>query len=150
VPNFRFRLSGLLRFRENVRDQYRQNLAVAQRTEDVIRSRVAALNDTLDDLQRQSEIASLPGAIDVDRLLGAHQYEMIIKEKLQATLAQQQAATAEVERQRQTLLDADREVKTLERLRQQQAMRHHLDENRREIKQLDAVVLQRFANEAAA
>jgi flagellar FliJ protein len=144
VSTFRFRLSSLLRLRENVRDEYRQKLADAQRAEVIIRARIDALNSVLTDLHGQSEIASRPGAIDVDRLLDADRYEMTVTAQLQATLNQQIAATAEVELCRQSLVEADREVKTLEKLRQQQAMRHQLDENRRQIKQLDEAAVQRL------
>jgi flagellar protein FliJ len=141
---FRFRLSSLLLLRENVRDECRQKLVDAQRAEDIIHARINALNRVLTDLHGQSEIARRPGAIDVDRLLDADRYKIAVTAQLQAVLNQQIAAMAEVELCRQALVEADREVKTLEKLRQQQAMRHQLNENRRQIKQLDEAAVQRL------
>jgi flagellar protein FliJ len=144
VSAFRFRLSSLLRLRENVRDEYRQKLVDAQRAEDIIHARINALNRVLTDLHGQSEIASRPGAIDVDRLLDTDRYKMTVTAQLQMALNQQIAATAEVELCRQALVEADREVKMLEKLRKQQAVWHQLDENRRQIKQLDETAIQRL------
>jgi flagellar export protein FliJ len=50
--------------------------------------------------------------------------------------------TAEVDRRRQSLVEADREVKVLEKLREQQLARHNTEQAKREIKQLDAVAIQ--------
>jgi flagellar protein FliJ len=129
-----------------VRDELRQKLAAAQRTEEMIRARVDALNGMLTDLRGKSEIASRPGAIDVERLLEADRYEIVVTAQLEAAVQEQYGAASEVELCRQALVEADREVKTLEKLRQQQMLRHQLDENRRQIKQLDEAAIQRSQN----
>jgi flagellar protein FliJ len=140
---YRFRLSTLLRLRENLRDECRQQLSTAQKAEDILMNRIAELNDRLFEVRGQSRVASQPGIVNVDRLLDAGRYEIALKAQRQAADEQRQAVQAEVERRRQSLVEADREVKTLEKLREQQTTRHRLEENRREIKQLDATAIQR-------
>ena len=140
---YRFRLETLLRLRENVRDECRQQLATAQRAEEILANRITDLNNNLIDLQRTTHIARQPGVVNVDRLLDAGRYEFALKAQRQAADEQRQAVQAEVERRRQSLVESDREVKTLEKLRAQQTARHRQEENRRETKQLDATSIQR-------
>jgi flagellar FliJ protein len=142
MASFRFRLSTLLRMRENLRNECRQHLVEAERAEDIILVRIAELNDELAVLRRHCDTVSRPGAINVDRLLDAGRYEMILKTERQAADEQRQTVAAEVDRRRQSLLEADREVKVLEKLREQQLARHNTDQAKREIKQLDAVAIQ--------
>jgi flagellar export protein FliJ len=128
--------------RENLRDECRQQLSAAQRAEEIIHSRIAELNGELAKLRDRAEIACCPGTINVDQLLDAGRYEIALKAQRQAADEQRQVVEAEVERRRQSLVEADREVKTLEKLRQQQTTKHQLEQHRREIKQLDAAAIQ--------
>jgi flagellar export protein FliJ len=148
VCAFQFRFSRLLRLRENVRNECRQNLATAQKAEDVIQTRVHAINNTLTDLRSQAQAASRPGQIDIDRLLNADRYEATVAAQLQTALQQRKTAAAEVEHRREELIESDREVKTLEKLHQHQAARHGLAENRREVKQLDEATAQQASRQA--
>jgi flagellar protein FliJ len=139
---FRFRLATLLRLRENVRDDCRAQLAAAQRAQDIIYARIAELSGEIDQLRQRVGIVSRPGTVDVDQLLEASRYEMTLKAQRQSADEQRRAVEAEVERRRQALVEADREVKTLEKLREQQTTRHQLEQHRRETKQLDATAIQ--------
>ena len=49
---------------------------------------------------------------------------------------------AEIERRRQALVEADREVRVLEKLRERQLEQHRREEELRETKRLDEVVTQ--------
>jgi len=145
VFSFHFRLARLLRLRETARDESRQNLSAAQQAEDRIRARIAALNDTLTSLRAQTANASQPGTIEVQRLLEADRYEITVQSQLQVALDQLQAASAEVDRCQDVLVEADREVKKLEKLRQHQVSLYERDENRRAIKQFDEAAARRHA-----
>jgi flagellar export protein FliJ len=134
--------------RENVRNECHQSLAAAQKAEDVVQTRVHALNTMLADLRSQSQTASRPGQIDITRLLNADRYEAAVAAQLNAALQHREAATAEVAHRRQELIESDREVKTLEKLRHYQADRHQLEENRREVKQLDEATAQQASRQA--
>jgi len=69
---------------------------------------------------------------------------MAQKEQL---LRQQEMVRAEIERRRQTLVEANREVRVLENLRARQRERHQAEENRQEIKRLDEAALMRAGRE---
>ena len=55
---------------------------------------------------------------------------------------QRQALAAEIDRRRQALLEADRDVRTLEKLRENQLQAHRQEEERQEGKRLDEAALQ--------
>jgi flagellar protein FliJ len=61
------------------------------------------------------------------------------------TLAQRKQLAVEIERRREALLAANREVRVLEKLRDHQMERYREEENRRDIKRLDEVAGQRAA-----
>jgi flagellar protein FliJ len=145
VKPFRFRPSTLLRLRETARDESRQNLTAAQQTEDQVRAHIAALNNTLTDLRQHSADASRPGTLNVDQLLTADRYKAAIHTQLQTAHSQYRSAAIAVERCRQAVVEADRAVKTLEKLRQRQSAQHQWDENRRSTKELDEISLRKLA-----
>ena len=93
-------------------------------------------------LRLHSLVASRPGPVNVDRLLDSGRYEMMLKAERHAADEQRQAVVAEIDRRRQALVEADREVKSLEKLREQQMLRHRTEEARREMKRLDETAVQ--------
>jgi flagellar export protein FliJ len=98
-------------------------------------------------LRERCRRAAGPGAIDVDQLIEAQRYELNLRAQQRQLEQQRQAVAAEIERRRQALVAANRDVRVLEKLRDKQAVRHQQDENRRDIKLLDEVAQQRAARE---
>ncbi len=132
---FRFRLSRLLELRRAVRDQARAHLAQAQRAYDMLEERLAALRSELQAARRMMQL--VPGAVDVDRVLAASRYEAVLRYQEQEVLAQRELVAAEVERRRELLLAADRDLKVLEKLQQRQAAQHRAEAERRAMAELD-------------
>ena len=58
-----------------------------------------------------------------------------------------QAVQTEIEQRRRAVVDANREVRVLETLREKQLDQHRRDENRREIRQLDETAGRRAVQE---
>lgn len=145
VARFQFRLAALERLREAVRDERRSQLAEAYRVADSLEAQKLQLSENLRELSRMRSVPD--GAIDVDKLLAASRYEAVVLME-QAQLDRQLAAVAvEIERRREALVAADREVRTLEKLREAQQTRHREDEERKLMKQLDEAALRGFAGE---
>lgn len=132
---FRFRLSRVLELRRAVRDQARAHLAQAQRAQDVLEDRLAALRSELQAVRNMMQL--LPGEVDVDRLLAASRYEAVLRYQEQDVLSQRELVAAEVERRRELLLAADRDLKALEKLQERQAAQHRLEAERRAMAELD-------------
>jgi flagellar protein FliJ len=145
MARFQFRLAALLRLRELARDERRTQLAEALRLVDQLRSWFDEIEAQLRGAQQA--LTPSPGAVDVDRLLNATRYELVLRAE-QRQLQQQEAALAgELEKRRQALIAADRDVRSLERLRETQQERHLEQEDQRARKDLDEVALRRYAAE---
>jgi flagellar FliJ protein len=147
MPKFKFRLATLLRLREATRDERRAELAEAYRADDLLQEHLHRVGRELNWLRTQCRKFAGPGTVDVDRLVEAQRYELTLRVQRTQLTGQRQTVGAEIDRRRQALLAADRDVRLLEKLREKQARRHLQEENRREIKQLDEVAGQRSTRE---
>ncbi len=85
-----------------------------------------------------------PGAGNVDALLQTHRYEIVLTARLRQLAAQFAEVAAEVERRRLALVEADRQVRVLEKLRERQAAAYQKQEEQREAKQFDELAIQGF------
>jgi flagellar protein FliJ len=139
MAKFKFRLATLLKIREATRDERRTELAQAYRADDVLKGHLDEVHAELLDLKDMCRKASGPGTIDIDRLIETQRYEIELKIKQRHLNEQRHRLAAEIERRRVALLAANREVRVLEKLREQQIERHRQEENRLDIKHLDEV-----------
>jgi flagellar FliJ protein len=144
MPRFHFRLHGLLSLREAARDEKRAHLAQAWEAAEKLRVEAERLDQDLVDL-RDMALAASRGTVQVDRLVEAHRYELLLRAQQQHLAGQRQLVDAEVEKRRQALVEADQEVRVLEKLREAQLERHRKAEERIEMKRLDEVASLRAA-----
>jgi len=136
---FHFRLETLLRLRMAERDERRADLAKALRAEAVLQGELRQIETEQSQARAKVRDQSAPGTADVDGLLQTNRYQLVLKARrgqLEGQLAQ---VRAELERRRQALLEADRGVRVLEKLRERQLAAHREHEARQEIKVLDEV-----------
>ncbi len=139
MAKFKFRLTTLLKMREAARDERRAALAQAYEAESVLHQRERDLNDQMGQLREQYHQAALPGALKVDRLVENQRYELVLRDQQNLSRQQLQQLNEEIERRRAALVEADREVRVLEKLRHNQQRAHAQQEFRQEVKQLDEV-----------
>lgn len=135
MARFQFRLEALLRLRQAHRDERREQLADAYRVQEALRLEQQSLDDQLRQVRRAQSVA--PGPLDVDRLLAAQRYEMVLRIEHARLSRQQEAVAAEVDQRRLALVEADRQLRLLEKLRTAQQERHVAEEERLEMKLLD-------------
>jgi|SRR3954469_9238856 flagellar FliJ protein len=138
---FRFRLETLLRLRLAERDQRRAELAKALRAEELLRGEERTLEDQQIEAAARSRQLKSPGAANVDALLEIHRYEAVLA--AQRRLLKQQIAQVEVEteRRRQALVEADRQLRVLEKLRERQADIWKKETEREAVKQFDELAI---------
>jgi flagellar FliJ protein len=148
MPKFKFRLATLMRLRENTRDERRSELAEAYRVDDLIKQRIESLVAEMDSLKTQRRATAGPGTVDVDSLVEAQRYEAALKTQQAQFKEQRQAIAGEIQSRQQRLVEANREVRVLEKLREKQLDKYRKEENRREAKVLDEVALQQVFREA--
>jgi flagellar FliJ protein len=151
MAKYKFRLETLQKVREAHRDQQRSALAEAFRAEHVLaenRAELAAEENELRQLKRSATDAKY---LDVNRLLEAQRYELLLRAQAQELEKQAVLLAAETERRRQVLVEADREVRVLELLDERHCRAHYRELERKETKLLDeaATVRWRLDREAA-
>jgi flagellar export protein FliJ len=150
MASFQFRLATLVRLRANVRDERRTQLAEAQRAEQLVVERIADLDAELLTLRGERIDAAHPGStVNVDQLTEIARYEMILKVERQSADQQRQTVAAEVQKRREALMAADRDVRVLEKLRDVQHGRHQEEEARREFQRLDELAVLRYERREA-
>ena len=137
MAKYRFRLATLQKVREARRTQQRQALAEAFRAEQVLSESRVALTAEEAELRAMQRSASAGKYLDVNRLLEAQRYEMLLKARGQELAKQATLLAAETERRRQVLVEADRDVRVLELLDERHREEHSRRRQRTEMKQLD-------------
>lgn len=147
MTRFRFRLATLLRLREAARDERRAALAEAYRVDEVLVGRAEQLDQELARLRARMRHVAGPGQVDVDELLEAQRYELSLRAGRGRLDEQRRSVAEEIERRRELLAEANREVRVLEKLREKQARRHREEQARQEIKLLDETAQRRAAPE---
>ena len=142
MAKFIFRLESLLKLREARRDECRAALAEGYRVDEVLRKQFDSMERELDALKEFCRRKASPGGIDIDRLVEAQRYELVTRAQ-QGNIAQQrETVAAEIERRRQALVESDREVHVLEKLRERQAEQYRREEEVGEARRLDEVATQ--------
>lgn len=145
MPRFQFRLATLLKLRMAHRDERRGQLAEALRLGDELQLRHDEIEELLREAQQTQTVS--PGAVNVDRLLDATRYDVVLRVEKSKLEGQQAAVAAEIEKRREALVAADRDVRSLELLRETQQERHRAEEEDRARKELDEIAGRRHAAE---
>jgi len=152
MPRFRFRFATLLRHRRRLELQAKRDLAVHLRTKMILEGQLRGMQQSIT-AAKQDMAAGLVGKVDVDALrrIGAHGSHVQLRgQRIVVKLAQ-------VERQahqsRAALLDATRQRKALELLRQRHFEAWKTEQARRETNELDdratGAFVRRLMTEAA-
>ena len=147
MAKFKYRLATLLRLRESARDERRTQLAQADRAEAMVRQEQARLAKESAELSARIRAAAGAGEVHVDCLLDAQRFDLVLKARHHELAQQRRQVEAEIQRRRQALVEANREVQVLEKLRQRQRARWQEEENRREVKRLDEVAVRSHVKE---
>jgi flagellar FliJ protein len=130
-----FRLKTLLRLREIERDQSRLQLAEAQRIEQKAADRVAELDETLAELRR--ETGALAGLVNIAELCEADRFGAAVKLSREEARQYHHRLATESELRRREVIEADKQVKVLEKLRQKQESQEREEQTRQATKLLD-------------
>jgi flagellar FliJ protein len=138
VALFRFRLSSVLRFRERKREDKRLELRALEQAKEQIVSEIERLDQSL--LRQRTEMDKQRGKfIAVADLRLAADFAQKVTDRIRErrgvlAIVEQKAAA-----KREELLEANRDVKSLEQLRERRRERHRVEEAREEQKLTDEV-----------
>lgn len=144
MAKYRFRLETLQRVREARRNEQRASLAEAFHAEQVLTERQTNLTAEMKALRELRQTATAGRYTDVNRLLETQRYELLLRAQEQELKKQQILLAAEIERRRQALVEADRDVRALELLDERHQQAFNLEQQRRETKTLDEIATNRW------
>jgi flagellar export protein FliJ len=135
----RSRLKGLLQLRKAHRDECRGELAETLRAQGQLREQREALEDEIDLMRMQRAVNA--GAVNIEQLRETARYASQLRSR-QKTLEQElQAATSEAERRHKALVEADQQLRIIERLQTRQTELHQAEQQRHEQRQMDEMAL---------
>jgi flagellar protein FliJ len=144
MAKYEFRLKTLQKVREARRDECRAVLAEAFRAEQILKDKRRELAQEQAELRDLRRSAAGGRYLDVNKLVEAQRYELLLKLQEQELAKQAMLLEAETERRRLALVEADRDVRVLEILDERQRREYVQQTRRHETKQLDEAAAVRW------
>lgn len=134
---YRFKLESVRRVRQARRDGLRGELADAYTAAEKLADERRRVGRELAAVRARLAEASRSPQLDVNRLLDAQRYELILKAQLQDLANKEAMVAQEIERRRDAVAEAEREVKVTDALDRAGRERHRTEAARAESKQMD-------------
>jgi flagellar export protein FliJ len=132
-------LESLDSLRKAERDARRAEFARALAEQSRLEFQRQAWDAKLAMAQQQNRAMRIATALTVESLVRGQQFEAALRNELDALAQLQATANAAVERAREGLANAEREVQVLEKLYQRQLADYQLEQSRAETRLLDEV-----------
>lgn len=139
MSRFQFRLATLLRIREHERQQRQAELAQALEAEHIMQQQVDGIAAEIAQAKEVRRRLTAPGALAVDQVVEQQRYGLHLLLQSASAAEKLGQVKAEAERRRAILVDANRQVRVLEKLRERQSTAHEASLLLAEQKQLDEV-----------
>jgi len=139
MADFPFRFETLRRVRRQHRDHCRARLTAAIRDDQLLARHLAELDRRRRELAAQCRESAGPGKLDLHRLIELRRYDQAVAAEQEELEAQRPDLSQEIERRRDALLAADREMRPLDKLDQRRQEQHRRQAKRRELKVLDEI-----------
>lgn len=143
MPKFKYRLEPLVKIRENIREEKQAELAKAYEAARIIEEQIEKLRQDLSAALENARKQMQVGQINVDYLLSVRRHEAFLIVQEQQAQSQLKLIQEEIERRREAVIEADRDVKVLEKLREKLMEKHLSEEALAQLKQLDEVAAQK-------
>ncbi len=139
MARFRFRLATLRKLRESHRDELRGKLAEAYQAVQKLEEQQLVIVDELLALQDVQRRATEGTTTSVNSLLEAQRYQAVLRAQQSTLRDHSKVLSTEVERRRQNVIEADQQVRVLDKLNERQKLDHQQILNRAEVRELDEI-----------
>jgi len=136
MPGFKFRLKAVATLREQTRDRVAESVAEVQEAQRIVVEQIAQLQREIEDALRQRQQASI-GIVRIDRLLMVQRHQLMLESQREQAMQQLRLLNEEYERRRALLVEAEKEVKAMEKLKETQKARWDEEQLAAEQKQID-------------
>jgi flagellar FliJ protein len=147
MTKFKFRLQSILHLAISHRNERRRELAKANEAVQVLADRHRQLSVEHHDIRHARNTASVGANVKVARLLDASRYELMLFAQISDVAKQQAEVQEELEQRRQRLVESDRRVRTLEKLRDRKLAVYTLKQERKQQRKIDDVATQRYTSQ---
>jgi len=139
MAKYRFRLSTLQKLREAHRDEMRSRLAEAYQAEQLLAEQIKKVHSEANKLQQTQRTQMQDATVNVNQLLDIQRYQAVLRAQITTMNSQTQMLADEVEKRRLALVEADQQVRALEKLHERQLETHRQQELRAEVKVSDEI-----------
>jgi len=143
MSRYQFQLETLRKLRQRHRDERSVKLAEAFRAEQILTDRRNELDQEIAELRSHQRAIVESGNINTTQLLESQRYQASLESQVQVMSQQASTLNEEIERRREALVEADREVRVLDKLDERRQAEHTLEQQRDEAKVLDEIGLRR-------
>lgn len=141
MARYEFKLEGVRRLRESHRDALRGQLADALKAAEKLQSQAENIETEISDLTELRRAESKNANFQVSRLLDAQRYEAQLRLDLRGLEEQAKQVEVEIQRRRELVVAAEREVRMLDILDERARQSHRQLMQRREQSELDETAL---------
>jgi len=148
MAGFAFRFEALLKHRRNMEDLRQRDLAQAMRHRMILEAQLRGMQQTISESKRRLGDA-LVGKVDVDQISHFARYAGQTTHRAAAIVRKLAENEKQVVRAREILIEAQRDRKAIELLRDKHYRRWLHERDRRETAQMDDLALQAHMRRAA-
>jgi len=142
MAKFRPRLTTLRKLREIRRDELQAKLAEAIQATQMLEEQIKVVGNELDELQNVQRMA-VTGSADVNSLLETQRFRAVLQAQRTNMKNQATLLNAEIERRRQAVVEADKDVRLLEKFNERERLKHLKNVQRADVKELDEIASSR-------
>ena len=136
---FTFRLDPLISIRDNVLKEKQAELAKAYEAQRIIEQKQLDTERSIEaNLQSAREMQQL-GKVDVTLLLGIRRYDMFLASQLDEIRRHIAMIAEEIEIRRQAVIEANKELKIIEKLKERKREEYRVEERRKETIEMDEI-----------
>jgi len=136
MPRFKFRFSSLLKHRRRIEQDRRRQLAGHLRTQMILRNQLRTMQQSIT-ASKQEAADLLVGKVDVDAISRMGAYASHTQLRGQRIVMKLASLERDIHQSRANLLDATRQRKALELLRQKHFEAWKTEQQRKEMRELD-------------
>ncbi|MDR1959199.1 MAG: flagellar export protein FliJ [Planctomycetaceae bacterium] len=146
---FKFRLTPLLKIRENLRREKQAELAKALEAETVVVEKLTEIEQNMLHVKEEARTRILRGKISVDFMVGLRRHEAFLLAQQRQIREQLEILRTEIEKRREAVREADKEVRVMEKLHEKQKDRYDFEERNKETLFMDEIAIQKTARQVS-
>lgn len=143
MARFRFKYETLLKHRQMIEDERQRELAQQLRTRMIMTDQLRTMQDTIRDAKRQLG-SGLVGKVDLGAISQFASFSGHTAQRAQQIVIRLAEIEKKVDAARKNLLEATRQRKALELLRDRHLAQWRAEQQRREDAELDEIATQRY------